>query len=286
MSLLPRSLPLSVIILTLNEEEFIARCVGSVPWADEVLVLDSGSTDRTREIARGLGATVYEQPWLGWSQQHTQAISLARHDWVLCIDCDEIVTPELAQSIAEAMQREMHPEDGYYVDRRGDFLGALLPNEQRPAKRRRAVRLFHRRCSAYDPQMRVHEEVHVSGHRIALTGVLLHWRGYTIDEYIPVFNRYATVEAEILRDAGTRATGALIFWRPLLRFLWCYVYKQEFRLGTRGLIHAGLKAVSEYIRYAKLWEMQNAPRTLHPPAGLLPGAADAAPASSPQEAAR
>jgi (heptosyl)LPS beta-1,4-glucosyltransferase len=259
---------LTVTVLTKNEEQFIERCLRSVGWADEMLVLDSGSSDRTREIAASLGANVYEQEWLGYSQQRNKATSLAKHDWVFFVEGDEIVTPELARSIQEVMSGPMDERDGYSVDRRGDFLGLLLPNMSNARKRRNFVRLFNRRYSAYDPAMRVHEEVRFPGEAIPLRGVLIHWRAYTMDEYITVFNRYATVEAEILNEKGRRANGYRIFLWPILRFLWNYVARGGARLGTRGLIHAMLQATSEFIRYAKLWEMQNAPRMLHPPAHI------------------
>jgi (heptosyl)LPS beta-1,4-glucosyltransferase len=259
---------LTVTVLTKNEEQFIERCLRSVGWADEMLVLDSGSSDRTREIAASLGANVYEQEWLGYSQQRNKATSLAKHDWVFFVEGDEIVTPELARSIQEVMSGPMDERDGYSVDRRGDFLGLLLPNMSNARKRRNFVRLFNRRYSAYDPAMRVHEEVRFPGEAIPLRGVLIHWRAYTMDEYITVFNRYATVEAEVLNEKGRRANGYRIFLWPILRFLWNYVARGGARLGTRGLIHAMLQATSEFIRYAKLWEMQNAPRMLHPPAHI------------------
>lgn len=259
---------LTVIILTKNEEQFIERCLRSVGWADEMLVLDSGSSDRTREIAASLGANVYEQEWLGYSQQRNKATSLAKHDWVFFVEGDEIVTPELARSIQEVMGGPMDERDGYSVDRRGDFLGLLLPNMSNARKRRNFVRLFSRRYSTYDPAMRVHEEVRFPGEAIPLRGVLIHWRAYTMDEYITVFNRYATVEAEVLNEKGRRANGFRIFLWPILRFSWNYVARGGARLGTRGLIHAMLQATSEYVRYAKLWEMQNAPRMLHPPAHI------------------
>src|SRR5215207_2451501 len=130
---------LTVIILTLNEEEFIERCIRSVSWADEVLVLDSCSSDRTREIAALLGANVYEQKWLGWPGQRNKAVSLAKNDWVFFVECDEIVTPQLARSIEEAMNGPVDERDAYFVDRRGDFYGLLLPNMSRASKRRSLV---------------------------------------------------------------------------------------------------------------------------------------------------
>lgn len=259
---------LTVIILALNEEEFIERCISGASWADEVLVIDSNSTDKTREIAAALGARVYEQKWLGWSKQRNKGIEVAKNDWVLFLDCDEIVTPELAQSIQDVMSRPMDERDAYSMERRGDFYGILLPNMARPSKRKSFVRLFNRRYSAYDENMIVHEEVCFPGKSIALEGVLIHWRGYVMDEYITIFNRYATVEAEMLNENGVRSSALKIFARPILRFLWCYVAMGGARLGTRGLIHAMLQATSEFIRYTKLWEMQHAERTLHPPASI------------------
>ena len=261
---------LSVIILTRNEEQFIERCITNVRWADEVLVLDSGSIDRTTEIAASLGAnvSVYEQEWLGWPDQRNKAIALAKNDWVFFVECDEIVTSELAHSIEEVMSGPVDERDAYSVDRRGDFYGLLLPNMSRASRRRNFVRLFNRRYSAYDPTMKVHEEVRFPGKVIPLQGILMHWRGYMMDEYITVFNRYATVEAEVLHERGCRANGSMILLRPILRFLWSYIARGGFRLGMRGLIHAMLQATSEYVRYTKLWEMQHATRTIHPPADL------------------
>ena len=260
--------PITVIVLTKNEATFIERCIQSVAWADEVLVIDSESTDKTRELAQALGARVAVQPWLGWPGQRSKAVSLARNDWVLFVEADEIVTPELARSIQAAMRGSPDPRDGYAVNRRNDFLGLLLFNDTRPSKRRNFVRLFNRTQSGYDPTMKVHEEVRFPGKAILLEGLLLHWRGYAVDELVGVFNRYATVEAEILDEQGVKANALNVFMRPLLRFLWSYVAKGGFRQGTRGLLHAQLKATSDYIRYAKLWELQNVTRAVHPPAAL------------------
>ncbi len=264
-------IPLSVIILTKDEEEFIERCIKSVSWADEVLVVDSGSTDRTKEIAVSLGASVCEQEWLGYSAQRNKALSFAKHDWVFFLDADEIVTSELARSIKEVFNGSMDERDGYSVDRRGDFLGVLLPNDSRPSKRRNFVRLFNRNCSSYDATMKVHEEVKFSGKAIPLRGILIHWGGNVMNEYISALNRYSILEAEVLDEKDYRVNGLIIFLRPILRFLWIYIARYNFLLGTRGLIHAMLGATREYVRYAKLWEMQNTKDVLHPAAHIYSG---------------
>ena len=259
---------LSAVIMTKNEAAKIARCISSVAWADEVLVIDSGSTDATKEIAESLGARVIEQPWLGFSAQRNRGAALARHDWIFYADADEIVTPELAAAIQNVMAGTPDPKDGYAVDRRGDFLGVLLPNEARPSKRRNFIRLYNRRESAYDETMSVHEEVRFPGKAVPLAGVLLHWNGLSMDEFIPLFNRYATIEARALDDNGVRARGTDVLVRPVLRFFWSYLAKGGWRLGTRGLMHSVLKASSDYMRYAKLWELQNVTPSVHPPAEL------------------
>jgi (heptosyl)LPS beta-1,4-glucosyltransferase len=263
--------PLSVIILTKNEEQFIKRCIQSVLWADEILVLDSGSTDQTKEIATSLGAIVYNQEWLGYAAQRNKSLSLATHDWVFFLDADEIVTPELATSIKQALNKAMDQRDGYSIDRRGDFLGLLLPNVARPSKRNNFVRLFNKCCSAYDSTMKVHEEVRFPGKAIPLEGILIHWGGNMMDEYIAALNRYSILEAETLNEQGYHVNGFMVFLRPILRFLWIYIARYNFLLGTRGLIHAMLGATREYVRYAKLWEMQNISSVVHPGENIYSG---------------
>ena len=258
-------LGLSAVIMTKNEADKIARALGSVAWADEVLVIDSGSTDATREIAESLGARVVEQPWLGFSAQRNRGAALARHDWIFYLDADEVVTYELAEAVKKVIAGTPDPKDAYAVDRRGDFLGVLLPNEARPSKRRNFIRLYNRQQSAYDEEMSVHEEVRFPGKAVPLEGVLLHWNDLKMDEYFSLFNRYATLEAQSLNQNGVRARPLDLIFRPVLRFFWSYLARGGWRLGTRGLLHALLKAESDFMRYAKLWEAQNVTATPNPP---------------------
>lgn len=253
---------LSVVICTKDEECHIARCLDSVSFAAELLVLDTGSRDATREIAQRHGAVVQEDAWHGFSRTKNRAAALARHEWVLSLDADEVVTPQLAASIRAVLADRPDPRDGFAVDRRGDFLGRWLPNQARRGKRRGLVRLYHRGHSAWDERQDVHEVVRCPGALHALRGPLLHWNEFTLDELISLFNRYATIEASELADAGRRTTAPEVVLRPLARFLWLYVGRGELRLGGHGLIHAGLKATSEFMRYAKLWELQ---RSVGPP---------------------
>jgi len=250
--------PLSVIILTKDEEALIERCIRSVDFADEFVVVDCGSTDRTREIAASVGAKVIEQEWLGWSAQRNRGAEAASNDWVFFLEADEVPSAELAESFREVLSRPMDPRNGYSLTRRDDLLGVLLPNEHRRANRRAFVRVYNRRESAWNTEDLVHEKVTLPGRAIPLEGVLVHWRGSHADELIGTVNRYGTIEAEALDRRGARSSAAAILVRPTLRFLWCYVRKGGYRLGARGLIWSMLRAHSEWVRWVKLWERQNA----------------------------
>jgi glycosyltransferase involved in cell wall biosynthesis len=264
-----RATPVSAVILTRNEERLIARCLTSIRGlVDDVVVVDSCSTDRTRAIAAAHGARVVEQPWLGWIRQRALGIELAHHDWVLILEADEIVTPALARSLRAILRGPMHADDGYSVDRRDDFLGALLPRMRRRRKRLNYIRLFNRRRSQYDPSLIVHDEVRIPGRAIPLAGALIHWRGFTIAEQVSRYAAYAPLEAEVLQGRGTRVHVLDLLVRPLLRFGWCYVIRGGFRLGARGFAHAMMVASSEYLRFATAWERQHAPATLHPTADV------------------
>jgi (heptosyl)LPS beta-1,4-glucosyltransferase len=254
--------PLSVVICTKDEERHIGRCLDSVRWADERLVLDTGSRDATREVALRHGAVVHEDAWRGFSRTKNRAAAFARNEWILSLDADEVVTQELAASVQAVLAGSPDARDGYAVDRRGDFLGRWLPNQARGAKRRGLVRLYHRGASGWDERQEVHEVVRCPGMLHALRGPLLHWNEFTLDELLTLFNRYATIEARELAGAGRRTNALEVVLRPLARFAWLYLGRGELRLGGHGLVHAGLKAVSEYMRYAKLWELQ---RSAWPP---------------------
>lgn len=249
-----RTAPVSVVICTRNEEQLIERVIRSVAFAEEVLVCDSGSTDGTVDIARAAGARVVEQKWLGFSQQKNHAASLATHDWILSLDADEVVTPAMAAAIVDAMGADPDPAMGFAVDRRGIFFGAELPNLERRSTRTTCVRLYNRTCSGWDEQMAIHEVVRVSGKIRMLDGHLLHRRTLSMDEFFTIFNRNATAEASDVLTRWPRVGALEVLMRPVLRFLWCFVVRGEFRLGGRGLVHSCVVASSDLMRYAKAWE--------------------------------
>jgi glycosyltransferase involved in cell wall biosynthesis len=253
---------LSVIVCSLNEADRIERMIEHVGFADEILVLDCGSTDGTVERARAAGARVEHQDWLGFSRQKNRAAQLATHDWVLSLDADEIVDDELAAAIVAALERDggrgPDPRDAFLVDRRGDFLGAALPNPQRKANRAANVRLYHRAHSRWDESMAIHELVQVQGTVHELAGTLLHWNDLTIDQFISMFNRYATTEARELYEQGARTNALEVLVRPILRMGWVLFFRGAIRLRGRGLMYASIRGFGDFVRYAKLWELQRA----------------------------
>jgi (heptosyl)LPS beta-1,4-glucosyltransferase len=261
--------PLSVIILTKDEEALIERCIRSVDFAAEFVVVDCGSTDRTREIAAAAGARVLDQPWLGWSAQRNAGAAAASHDWVFCLEADEVVSPELARSFRAMLSGPLDPRDAYSLTRRDDHLGVLLPNDLRRSTRSTFVRVYNRTESAWNEDDLVHERVVHPGRAIPLDGVLVHWRGSPMDELASTANRYATVEADVLERDGARAGVLDLAVRPIVRFLWSYVWKGAWRLGTRGLNASILKAIAEWLRWAKLWERQNVRDAEQPPDELV-----------------
>lgn len=271
---------LTVLILTRNEAAVIARAIRSVAWAEDILVVDSESADDTRAIAAELGARVVVQPWLGWLGQKRVGVEAAREDWILSLDADEIVTPRLAAAIRAALAADPDPRDGFVLDRQDEFLGELMPNMRRRAKRDAFVRLFNRRESGWDPAKIVHEEILCPGALHPLEGPLLHWRNYAIGPQLDTLNRNAALEAEMLRGRSRAALAFGMTVKPPLRFAWIYLRSGYWRHGLRGFAMAGLQSFAEFLRHAKAWEAGYVPPRPHPPADLMAAAASG-PAADP-----
>ena len=262
----------SVVMLTKNEEALVGRAIASAQsFADEILLIDSNSTDRTREIAEAAGATVVGQDWLGWIGQRRKGAEVARNDWLFFLEADEIVMPDLAVDIRRAMAGNPDPTTGFVVGRQDEFLGRIMFNMQRASKRAGFVRLFNKTRSDWRADMLIHHEVSSPGLHVQLQGTLLHWRNYAIADQIATYNKYSELEAlEMLSKSEGKSTLELVF-KPVLRFLWVYVKCGHWRLGTRGFIWSCMNAVAEFLRLAKAWERRHAPRMIDPPSSIYRG---------------
>ncbi|NUM88526.1 MAG: glycosyltransferase family 2 protein [Bdellovibrionales bacterium] len=245
--------PLTALVIACNEEANIARCVKSLAWADEVLVVDSGSTDRTREVAASLGARVIERPWAGYGQQKNYGNGQASHDWILSVDADEEVTPGLREE-AEAFLAEDGRVDGVQhwgasIPRRTWYLGRWIlhggwyPNA--------LVRLAHRHHSCWT-EPAVHEAWQVDGPVRRFRSDLLHYTFRDVGEQVITNVRFARLGARVARERGEHGTLAKIFLRPLFKFLETWIWKRGFLDGLPGLVISLNAAHSIFMKYVEL----------------------------------
>lgn len=247
----------------------IGRCLRALSWADEVLLVDSGSADGTREVAASLGARVVEQPWLGWSAQRNAAATAAAHDWVVFLDADEVMTATLAAAVRDVLAGGPDPADAWSMDRRDEFMGDLMPSAQRRSKTADRVRLYHRGRSRWDESMGVHEEVVVTGAKRLLPGHLVHWRPQSVVATAQRSARYAAVEADDRAVHGRRASAARLVVLPVARFAWLYAVKGSFRHGVPGLVNAVVRSHADFLRLAQQLQDQRPPTPPDPPGPLV-----------------
>jgi len=242
-------LPLSLVVITRDAGAELAECLASVRFAAEALVVDSGSRDDTVAVARSFGARVVVQDWLGFGAQKQFAVEQAAHDWVLCLDADERVSPPLAAAIAALFAQGTPSGAAYAIARRNRFLGRWLAHgEGYPDW---TVRLFDRRRARWsnDP---VHERVIADRPPVRLDGDLLHASAESLDAYIAKQNRYTTLQAAALHAQGDRAGAVRLALSPCARFLRFYVLKLGFLDGAAGFAHIAIGAFASFLKYAKL----------------------------------
>jgi glycosyltransferase involved in cell wall biosynthesis len=242
-------LGLSVIIITKNEAAHIAACLASVSFADEIVVLDSGSTDGTVELARSLGAQVHQSvDWPGFGPQKNRALALATKDWVFSIDADERVTPALREEIIETLRAPKR--NGYEVPRLSEFCGKPIRHSgwwPDPV-----LRLF-RRASGKFNEVLVHESVSlVDGKPGRMHAHLLHYPHPTLDSLIDKVNRYSGEAAKMMFAEGKRAGLPKIVLHSVWTFIRIYFLRLGFLDGRHGFVLAVTAASGNFLRYSKL----------------------------------
>ena len=246
--------PLSVTIITFNEAAHLAAAIGSVAWADEIVVIDSGSTDGTQEIARRLASRVEVREWPGYAVQKNYAASVARHDWILSLDADERVSGPLAESL-QAWRRGEPDARGYRVARTSCYLGAWMrttdwyPDYQ--------LRLYDRRAGAWQPA-RVHESVRVTGEAALLAGEIEHYPYADVSDHLDRIDRYTTLAALDLRERARSAGALALILHPAAAFLRNYILRRGFRQGRAGLVVSLLNSYYVLLKYVKLLEIESA----------------------------
>lgn len=243
--------PLSAVIITLNAASQLEECLRSVAFCDEIVVVDSGSTDGTVELAERHGARVIRSEWLGFGPQKQFAVEQAKHDWVLCIDADERVGDTLRTSIESAM---IEPEArGFRCPRCNRFMGRYLRHgEGYPDW---SLRLFHRRHARWSEDS-VHEKVLARGRIGTLSGDLMHDSAETVESYLTKQNRYTTLAAREAVARGKHATVAHLLLSPAVRFIKFYFFRLGILDGMPGLVHIAIGCCNSFAKYAKMIEIR------------------------------
>jgi glycosyltransferase involved in cell wall biosynthesis len=240
---------LSVIIIAKNAEATIRRCLDSVAWADEIVVVEHGSADRTADICRESGAKVHKTAdWPGFGPQKNRALDLARGDWVLSLDADEWVTPELRAEIARAIAAP-GGNAAFRFPRRSSFCGRFMRHSGWWPDY--VTRLFRRETARFSDAL-VHEKLIVNGAVGTLAQPILHESVTELDQMLVKMNAYSTASAAMLHARGRTASLATALWHGGWTFFRTYVLRAGFLDGREGLMLAIANAEGSYYRYLKL----------------------------------
>lgn len=277
---------LSVAIITCNEERNLRRTLESVRWADQIVVVDSGSSDGTVEIARSFGADVIERPWPGFAAQKNFALSQCTGTWVLSLDADEELSAELQRQIRTLLATNP-PVDGFRLKRRNLFLGRWIKHGGFYPDSK--LRLFRRSAASFAQRPRfedrpVHETIVFDGAEQTLDYDLIHHAYPTLEGYVEHMNRYSSLGAELLVSKGRVSRSwpvflARVLYLPHFNFIWNYVFRLGFLDGREGLLLHLYQAVYTSWKYAKAWE------ATRDAAGRLRAGAHSPASSGPSEAA-
>jgi glycosyltransferase involved in cell wall biosynthesis len=246
---------LSACIITFNEADRIAECLRSVSFCDEIIVVDSHSSDATRELARAAGATVIERDWPGYRSQKEFAVRAARHEWVLCLDADERVSARLRTEICALRAQGFAGAAGYSMPRITDYFGRFLRHGN--AYPDRLVRLFDRRRGGWSGY-EIHENTRIEGPVAKLRGQLEHYSYRNLSDHLERMQRYADLMGQALYANGKRCGLFKVIVNPQLRFLRGYLLRLGFLDGWRGLVFALIE--SGYVRrkYLRLYALSRA----------------------------
>jgi glycosyltransferase involved in cell wall biosynthesis len=243
---------ISAVVITYNEEKNIRRCLESLKFADEIVVVDSESKDKTVSIAREYTEKIFIQKWLGFARQREFACKLASSEWVLNVDADEVVTPELAEEIKKKI--DVFSEiDGYWIRRRSKFLGRWIEHAWQPDW---VLRLL-KKGKGILVEKQVHEGVSLKGETGRLKGKIEHYPFENLSHNLKKLDSYTTLSAFEMEKKGKAGVLPKFIFSPILGFFKVYIIKQGFRDGIPGLILSVIHSFYIFSKYAKYWEMKN-----------------------------
>lgn len=253
---------ISAFVICMNEEDQIEDCLSTLSFCDEIVVIDSFSTDRTVEIAKNMGAKVIQRPWPGYREQKSFGLTVCTHSWVINIDADERVSPELRDRVLEVLEREQREKeegksttvaDGYYVNRVVFYLerwwrqGGWYPEYR--------LRFFRRELTTWGG-VEPHEKPIVQGRTEILPGELQHFTYKNLDEQLSRLHSLSSIAAREEFKSGERAGLFSILVNPCLRVIKFYLLKKGYREGKAGLVVALAEGYYTFMKYAKIWELE------------------------------
>ena len=249
--------PVSAFVICLNEESQIRRCLESIKWCQEIIVIDSGSTDRTLEICKEFTDKILHRDWSGYVDQKKYGLEKCTCEWVLNIDADEVVSEELKNEIIELVNKDAIqrlPYNGFHISRVVNYLGRWWRNGGwYPEYRLRLCRKSATTWGGTDP----HEKASVEGETRKLTGELFHYTYKDIQDQVTRLNKFASSAAKSMISSGKPPSILQMIFRPIFRFVKFYIVKKGFKDGVAGFIIAILEAYYVFLKYAKVWEAKN-----------------------------
>lgn len=242
---------ITALAITFNEEENVKRYVESLSFADEIIFVDSQSTDKTVAIALEMGVTVIERKFTNFSEQRNYAIHQAKNDWIIFFDLDEIITKDLEKEIKNTIKKP-NSKVAFFVKRNFFFMGKKM--KFGGWQNDKAIRLFNKNFCEYNGNL-VHEEVKANGSIGVLKNGLNHYSYKNFDNYNDKLNLYSKLQAENLYNKKIRPSAYHLIFRPMYRFLWQYVFRLGAFDGKEGFILAYVHSFSVFKRYLQLWMM-------------------------------
>ena len=246
---------ISCVIITFNEEENIRRALNSVRWCDEIVVVDSGSSDKTIEICEEYKCRIYNKEFNGYGEQKRYAVSLADNDWILSIDADEVVSEELCDEIKNIFNDDEIKFNGFFLPRSLIFLGRYFKYGRE--SKEYYLRIFDKNCGNFSTD-KVHEKVKLNGNTQKLNGTLHHYSYTNIEQYFNKFNSYTSNAAQVLFDEGNKGRNvvSIVLGFPVY-FFKNYFICRNFLNGIQGFLWALFSSLYPVIKYFKLWALWN-----------------------------
>ncbi len=245
---------ISSVIVCFNEEDNIERCLNSLLWTDEIVIVDSYSTDNTVSICRKYTKKVYQRKWPGINKQKEYAVSLASNEWILILDADEVVSDELKREIIDRLRYDNNKYSGYMVKRHTYYLGRWINHGGWYPDYK--LRLFKKNEGYFvgeDP----HDKIMVNGPVDKLKGEIYHYTYKNISHHIKTINNFSDVVSKNMKNKGESFLITKMILKPPVKFLETYIYKFGFLDGIPGLIISILSSYYVFLKYAKLWEMRH-----------------------------